>query len=58
MTPELIGKAQRMYDARQFTIAEVAASCAVTATSTPANPRPEPRPGEQRTIRSVRQDHR
>ncbi len=30
MTPELIGKAQRMYDARQFTMAEIAASCAVT----------------------------
>jgi len=30
MTPELIGKARRMYDARQFTMAEIAASCAVT----------------------------
>jgi hypothetical protein len=30
MTPELIGKAQRMYDSRQFTMAEIAASCAVT----------------------------
>lgn len=30
MTPELIGKAQRMYDARQFTMAEIADSCAVT----------------------------
>jgi DNA invertase Pin-like site-specific DNA recombinase len=30
MTPELINKAQRMYDARQFTMAEIAASCAVT----------------------------
>jgi Site-specific recombinases, DNA invertase Pin homologs len=30
MTPELIGKAQRMYDARQFTMAEIAASCGVT----------------------------
>jgi DNA invertase Pin-like site-specific DNA recombinase len=30
MTPELVGKAQRMYDARQFTMAEIAASCAVT----------------------------
>jgi DNA invertase Pin-like site-specific DNA recombinase len=30
MTPELIGKAQRMYDACQFTMAEIAASCAVT----------------------------
>jgi DNA invertase Pin-like site-specific DNA recombinase len=30
MTPELIGKAQRMYDARQFTMTEIAASCGVT----------------------------
>lgn len=30
MTPALIGKAQRMYDSRQFTMAEIAASCSVT----------------------------
>ena len=30
MIPALIGKAQRMYDARQFTMAEIATSCAVT----------------------------
>ena len=30
MTPELIGKAQRMYDSRQFTMAEIASSCSVT----------------------------
>jgi DNA invertase Pin-like site-specific DNA recombinase len=30
MTPELIDKAQRMYDAQTFTMAEIAASCAVT----------------------------
>ena len=30
MTPELINKAQRMYDARQFTMAETATSCRVT----------------------------
>jgi len=30
MTPELIDKAQRMYDARTFTMAEIAASCRVT----------------------------
>ena len=30
MTPELIGKAQRMYDSRQFTMAEIASSRAVT----------------------------
>src|SRR5450756_956795 len=28
MTPKLIDKAQRMYDARQFTMAEIAQSCA------------------------------
>jgi DNA invertase Pin-like site-specific DNA recombinase len=30
MTPALVGKAQRMYDARQFTMAEIATSCGVT----------------------------
>jgi hypothetical protein len=30
MTPELINKAQRMYDARQFTMAEIATSRSVT----------------------------
>ena len=30
MTPALINKAQRMYDGRQFTMAEIAASCSVT----------------------------
>ena len=30
MTPELINKAQRMYDARQFTMAEIATSCSIT----------------------------
>lgn len=30
MTPALINKAQRMYDSRQFTMSEIAASCAVT----------------------------
>ena len=30
MTSALIGKAQRMYDSRQFTMAEIAASCSVT----------------------------
>jgi hypothetical protein len=29
-TTELIDKAQRMYDARQFTMAEIAQSCGVT----------------------------
>jgi len=30
MTPSLINKAQRMYNARQFTMAEIAQSCGVT----------------------------
>jgi predicted DNA-binding transcriptional regulator YafY len=30
MTPELVDKAQRMYGSRRFTMAEIAASCAVT----------------------------
>jgi Helix-turn-helix domain of resolvase len=30
ITPELTGKAQRMYDAKTFTMAEIAASCGVT----------------------------
>ena len=30
MTNDLIGKAQRMYDARQLTMAEIATSCGVT----------------------------
>lgn len=30
MTPALVGKAQRMYDARTFTMAEIAASAGVT----------------------------
>jgi DNA invertase Pin-like site-specific DNA recombinase len=30
MTPVLIDKAQRMYDSRQFTMAEIAAFCTVT----------------------------
>ena len=30
MTPALIGTAQRMYDSRQFTMAEIASSCPVT----------------------------
>jgi predicted DNA-binding transcriptional regulator YafY len=30
MTPALIDKAQRMYDARRFTMTEIATSCGVT----------------------------
>src|SRR5664280_2788702 len=51
ITPELIGKAQRMYDARQFTMAEIAASCAVTPMTIYRNirtgePTPCPTPGD------------
>ncbi|MEU7631004.1 hypothetical protein AB0C34_13610 [Nocardia sp. NPDC049220] len=30
MTPTLIDKAQRMYDSKSFTMAEIAQSCGVT----------------------------
>ena len=30
MTPTLTARAQRMYDSRQFTMAEIAATCSVT----------------------------
>jgi len=30
MTPALVNQAQRMYDAKQFTMAEIARSCGVT----------------------------
>ncbi|MGW3613313.1 helix-turn-helix domain-containing protein [Micromonospora sp. NPDC005163] len=33
MTPALINKAQRMYGSKQFTMAEIAASCGVTPTT-------------------------
>jgi hypothetical protein len=50
MTPALINKARRMYDSRQFTMAEIAASCAVTPmtiyrnirTDSARTPAPEP----------------
>jgi DNA invertase Pin-like site-specific DNA recombinase len=44
MTPELIGKAQRMYDSRQFTMAEIAASCGVTPMTIYRNIRATPAP--------------
>ena len=31
MTPALAGKAQRMYDSKKFTMAEIATSCGVSA---------------------------
>jgi DNA invertase Pin-like site-specific DNA recombinase len=49
MTPALIGKAQRMYDARQFTMAEIAASCSVTPMTIYRHIRTDP----SRTARSV-----
>ena len=45
MTPELTGKAQRMYDAKTFTMAEIAASCGVTPMTIYRNIRV--RPAEQ-----------
>ncbi len=33
MTPELVDKAQRMYDSRRFTITEIAQTCAVSPTT-------------------------
>ena len=46
MTPELIGKAQRMYDSRQFTMAEIASSCAVTPMTVYRNIRTGQQPAE------------
>jgi len=47
MTASLIGKAQRMYDARQFTMAEIATSCGVTPDDhlPPHPPDRHPKPG-------------
>ena len=46
MTGDLIGKAQRMYDSRQFTMTEIAQSCAVTPmTFLPPHQHPSPQPG-------------
>ena len=42
MTPELAGKAQRMYDAKTFTMAEIAASCGVTPMTVYRNIRVRP----------------
>ena len=42
MTPELTGKAQRMYDAGTFTMAEIAASCGVTPMTVYRNIRVRP----------------
>ena len=42
MTPELTGKAQRMYDAKIFTMAEIAASCGVTPMTVYRNIRVRP----------------
>ena len=46
MTPELIGKAQRMYDSRQFTMTEIASSCAVTPMTVYRNIRTGQQPGQ------------
>ena len=42
MTPELTGKAQRMYDANTFTMAEIASSCGVTPMTVYRNIRVRP----------------
>jgi DNA invertase Pin-like site-specific DNA recombinase len=44
MTPALINKAQRMYDSKQFTMAEIAASCAVTPMTVYRHIRTDPAP--------------
>jgi AcrR family transcriptional regulator len=43
MTPALIDKAQRMYDSRNFTMAEIAQSCRVTPMTIYRNIRAHPR---------------
>jgi len=42
MTPALVNKAQRMYDSKQFTMAEIASSCGVTAMTIYRNIRTDP----------------
>ncbi|WP_326555639.1 helix-turn-helix domain-containing protein [Micromonospora sp. NBC_01813] len=42
MTPALINKAQRMYDSKQFTMAEIASSCGVTPMTVYRNIRTDP----------------
>lgn len=44
MTPALINKAQRMYDSKQFTMAEIASSCGVTPMTVYRNIRTSPAP--------------
>jgi DNA invertase Pin-like site-specific DNA recombinase len=51
MTPELTGKAQRMYDARTFTMAEIAASCGVTPMTVYRNIRVRPADQQVSSIR-------
>lgn len=43
MTPALVDKAQRMYDSRSFTMAEIAQSCGVTPMTVYRNIRVDPR---------------
>ena len=48
LTAGLIGKAQRMHDSRQFTVAEIATSCGVTPIPSSARSRASwTRPGRQ-----------
>ena len=60
MTPELIDKAQRMYDARTFTMAEIATSCHVTPMTIYRNIRTGQPAGalRPRTRRRTNQDRR
>ena len=58
MTPVLIDKAQRMYDARQFTMAEIASSCGVTPMTIYRNIRITPRTAPTTLATATNQDHR
>jgi len=46
MTPALVDKAQRMYDSRQFTMAEIATSVGVTPMTVYRNIRTDRRPSD------------
>jgi len=57
MTPALIDKAQRMYDARQFTMAEIAASCGVTPMTVYRNIHTTPRVTLPTPVTATNQNH-
>jgi predicted DNA-binding transcriptional regulator YafY len=58
MTPALIDKAQRMYNARQFTMNEIATSCGVTPMTIYRNIRITPRTAPTTLATATNQDHR